>query len=206
MENLVTAMLATLFALLPVVFGVNPYWKDVNFCKEKEAVCKMSSGDYGCCPVANGICCADGDHCCPSGFTCDLSTKQCLQYGDPALYVLTEQMLDVAPVGEGGVAFEAVTHDTDFKDNVEDIKCPDSSSCLDNETCCVHVSGGYGCCDAPNANCCDDYVSCCPSGQVCDDYNGKCITPSKDVFNRLPLSVARHPGERPAKPSTNRGL
>ena len=83
-----------LFVLIPVVLGVNPYWKslrfrkDVTFCQEKDAVCKMSSGNYGCCPAADGVCCAGGDYCCPSGFKCDLSAKKCLQYGGLALYVL----------------------------------------------------------------------------------------------------------------------
>ena len=196
MEKLVSAMLA-LFALLPVVFGASPY---ANFCQEKDAVCKMSSGYYGCCPAANGVCCTDGDHCCPSGFKCNLSTKQCLQYGDPALYVLTEQMLDVVPIEAGGVAFENIASESD----PEDIKCPDSSSCSDKQTCCLHISGGYGCCNLTNANCCDDYVSCCASGTVCDDYNGKCITPSKDVFDRLPLLKAKRPTEYPTKRPANR--
>ena len=172
-------------------------------------MCKMSSGDYGCCPAANGVCCPDGDHCCPSGFTCDLSTKQCLQYGEPALYVLTEQMIDVvAPVGAKGVAFENIFSENEPKFNMEDVQCPDSSSCSDKQTCCLHISGYYACCNLTNANCCDNYKSCCPSGTVCDDINGKCITPSKEVFDRLPLlgGVERPADHNPTKRPANRRL
>ena len=200
----VTAMLVP-FTLLPFVFGANPY---VNFCQEKQAVCKMTSGDYGCCPAANGVCCADGDHCCPNGFTCDLSTKHCLQYGDPALYVLTEQMLDVAPVEAGGVAFENIVSESEPKDDVENIQCPDASSCSDKDTCCLHISGHFACCNLTSANCCDNYVSCCPSGTVCDDINGyKCITPARDVFDGLPLLGAKRPADNhPTKRPVNRRL
>ena len=168
--------MVTVFLLLPVVLGVSPYWKmfgkmhnDVTLCQEKDTVCKMSSGDYGCCPAADGVCCADGEHCCPSGFECDLSTKQCVQYGDPALYVLTEKMLDVAPMIVG------------------DVQCPGGGTCSDGNTCCLNADGDYHCCPLPDANCCDDYKSCCPSGTVCDDYDNKCITPSKELLDRIPL-------------------
>ena len=162
----------TLFLLLPVVFGVSPYWKmhnDVTSCQEKDTACKMSSGDYGCCPAVDGVCCADGEHCCPSGFECDLSTKQCVQYGDPALYVLTEKLLDVAPIG------------------LANVQCPGGGYCTDGYTCCLGTDSKYHCCTIPHANCCDDYTSCCPSGTVCDVANGKCITPFQEALDRILL-------------------
>ena len=174
-------MLAFLM-LLPAVLGVSPYWKmhnNVTLCQEKDTACKMSSGDYGCCPAADGVCCADGEHCCPSGFECDLSTKQCVQYGDPALYVLTEKMLDVVSMG------------------VASVECPGGGYCTDGNTCCLGTDGDYHCCTLPGANCCDDYKTCCASGSVCDNYYGNhCITPSKEVLDRTPL----------VKPSAKRRL
>ena len=197
MEKIATAVL-TLLMLLPVVLGANPYrrfLKDATFCQEKDAVCKMSSGNYGCCPATDGVCCADGDHCCPSGFECDLSAKQCLQYREPALYVLTEDLLDVAPI-DGVRAAHEVTRDLNIEKtmflmeqakpgDVGDVKCPDGNSCSDGNTCCLHINGGYGCCEIANANCCDNYMTCCDSGTVCDNANGKCITPTVDVLDRI---------------------
>ena len=195
------AIMLILAILLAVAFGANPYRKDFDFCKEKEAVCKMSSGDYGCCPAANGVCCADGDHCCPSGFTCDLSTKQCLQYGEPALYVLTEQMLDVAPIGARttleateGVAISRVQA-LNFLSGVGNVECPGGGYCDDGNTCCLGPNNQYTCCPLSGANCCDDYVYCCPSGTVCDTANGKCITPSQGGLDKVPFLV-KSPGNR----------
>ena len=33
--------------------------------------CCLNSGQYGCCPLPDASCCADGVHCCPSGTKCD---------------------------------------------------------------------------------------------------------------------------------------
>ena len=33
--------------------------------------------DYGCCPYANGVCCADLTNCCPQGTVCNLERKTC---------------------------------------------------------------------------------------------------------------------------------
>ena len=183
-------VLLTLSVLLPVVFGANPYRRDFDFCQQKESVCKMSSGYYGCCPAANGVCCADGDHCCPSGFTCDLSTKQCLQYGDPALYVLTEQILDVVGAEAAkGVAISRVKASNPLRGGVSNVDCPDGTYCDDGNTCCLGTNSQYTCCPLIDANCCDDYVHCCPSGTVCDTANGKCITPSQDGLDKIPFLV-----------------
>ena len=193
----------TLFVLLPVVLGANPYrkfLKDATFCQEKDAVCKMSSGSHGCCPAVDGVCCADGDHCCPSGFKCDLSAKQCLQYGDPALYVLVEDMLDVTPIGSRvtreitkGVEAHGMQNSVpadSFKflelvktlsNNINDVMCPgNEEECPDGNTCCLSTSGDYACCPLPGANCCDDYLHCCPSGYTCDAVNKSCTKSALD--------------------------
>jgi hypothetical protein len=41
----------------------------------------MSSGEYGCCPLPNAVCCSDGKHCCPEGYTCDVSQGTCTRRG-----------------------------------------------------------------------------------------------------------------------------
>ena len=51
------------------------------------------------------VCCADGDHCCPSGYKCDLSVKQCLKYEEQT--VVAKEMLHVAPT-EAELGAEAV--------------------------------------------------------------------------------------------------
>ena len=47
-------------------------------CPTGTTCCKLSSGSYGCCPFPNATCCADMQHCCPSGFKCNTSAGTCM--------------------------------------------------------------------------------------------------------------------------------
>ena len=177
--------------LLPLVFGANAYWEFQNdgaSCQEKDTVCKMSSRLSGCCPAMDGVCCADGDHCCPSGYKCDLSVKQCLKYEEQT--VVAKEMLYVAPAeAEFGdevmkgpeltvpripfVDAKPLSGDHDVGNTVP---CPGNAGvCPVNTTCCMFLNGVYGCCPTPYGNCCFDYLSCCPSGNVCHRIKKTCI-------------------------------
>jgi hypothetical protein len=48
-----------------------------NPCSETTTCCQQTSGDVGCCPYKNGVCCSDGVHCCPKGMKCDMKRLQC---------------------------------------------------------------------------------------------------------------------------------
>ncbi|CAH1788058.1 unnamed protein product, partial [Owenia fusiformis] len=48
-----------------------------SMCPDGSTCCKLSSGQYGCCPMPKAVCCSDGVHCCPSGTTCDVSAGKC---------------------------------------------------------------------------------------------------------------------------------
>ena len=39
-------------------------------CPSGNTCCKLSSGQWGCCPLPKAVCCSDGVHCCPNGYTC----------------------------------------------------------------------------------------------------------------------------------------
>ena len=43
---------------------------DGSFCPDENTCCKLAGGGYGCCPSPSAVCCSDGIHCCPHGFTC----------------------------------------------------------------------------------------------------------------------------------------
>ena len=34
-----------------------------------DTCCLLSSNGYGCCPLTNAVCCNDGVHCCPEGYS-----------------------------------------------------------------------------------------------------------------------------------------
>ena len=70
------------------------------------------------------------------------------------------------------IVFLMLLHVHASKDNVI---CPDGKSmCFDTETCCVMMSGSYGCCPLPSAVCCSDKVHCCPSGYTCNLQTVSC--------------------------------
>ena len=42
---------------------------DGSECPDGTTCCKLSYGQWGCCPYPNAVCCDDGEHCCPQGST-----------------------------------------------------------------------------------------------------------------------------------------
>lgn len=155
-----------LLVTIPVVLG--------RLCQVEDAVCKMSSGSYGCCPAPNGVCCADGDHCCPNEFKCDLSAKQCLRDGAG-----TFEMIKITPIG-AKVTLPAVLPASHFIPTIpprddekssDQLTCPDGTACTSNTTCCLGLSNKFECCSLALGNCCSDYYHCCASGYVCDLAN-----------------------------------
>ncbi|XP_064648011.1 progranulin-like isoform X2 [Lineus longissimus] len=122
-------------------------------CPSGNTCCKLSSGQYGCCPLPKAVCCSDGTHCCPSGYTCDVSSGACSKGAEKIAWLQKKP---------------AVV-------KVKEVVCPDQQSeCPDGSTCCKLSSGEYGCCPLPNAVCCSDGVHCCPNGYTCDSSAGTC--------------------------------
>ena len=123
---------------------------DGSDCPTGDTCCKLTTGDYGCCPLPNAVCCSDMLHCCPSGYTCDLSDDTCTK-GDMTVPFFTK--IEAKP---------------------KHVVCPDGSDCPTGDTCCKLTTGDYGCCPLPNAVCCSDMLHCCPEGDTCDVAAGTC--------------------------------
>eukprot|EP00794_Sanderia_malayensis_P003771 gene3771-4293_t len=122
-------------------------------CADGYTCCKLASGDYGCCPLPEAVCCSDGVHCCPHGTTCDVSSGHCIK----------------------GDKFSAMLKKMTAKQVSENKVCPDGkSSCPSGSTCCKLASGGYGCCPYSEAVCCSDGKHCCPHGTTCELSSGYC--------------------------------
>ncbi|XP_077405111.1 progranulin-like [Vanacampus margaritifer] len=48
------------------------------FCPQGTSCCKgLSPESWNCCPYPLGQCCADGQHCCEYGYTCNISPLSC---------------------------------------------------------------------------------------------------------------------------------
>ena len=124
-------------------------------CPDGDTCCRLSSGQWGCCPLPSAVCCSDGQHCCPEGYTCDVGAGTC-----------TKQTVKIPMLAK-----RPATKIPELKSVI----CPDGSSeCPDGDTCCRLSSGQWGCCPLPSAVCCSDGQHCCPEGYTCDVGAGTC--------------------------------
>ena len=149
---------------------------DGGLCPSNVTCCLLENDRYGCCSEGpNAVCCADGVHCCPHGYKCDLSTSKCVT-GDKE----NDRPLLPIKVNENGKK-QRKNKQASFKlnrslnlhqansDRVKSVTCPDGSACPDNNTCCSLGNGSYGCCPLGiDAVCCSDHLHCCPNGYTCD--------------------------------------
>ncbi|XP_054622865.1 granulin b [Dunckerocampus dactyliophorus] len=135
-------------------------------CPDTFTCCLLASGDYGCCPYPDAMCCGDHVHCCPRDSVCDLQHGLC-------------QSADYhVPLSEKLPAWAS------------DMECPDKTSvCPDKTTCCQTISGEFACCPMPDAVCCADHLHCCPHGTVCNMATATCDHPADGtVWPRIALA------------------
>eukprot|EP00118_Oscarella_pearsei_P005356 m.24561 g.24561 ORF g.24561 m.24561 type:complete len:964 (+) comp28643_c0_seq1:107-2998(+) len=144
-------------AMLEKMQRVGVVCPDGGECSDNQTCCKVSSDQYGCCPVAHAVCCADEKHCCPEGYTCG-SSSECVKESQAGAV-----MIDIISMAEVG-----------------NVVCADGSNCSDNNTCCPLPSGKYSCCPLPNAVCCSDQKHCCPLDYACST-GGMCVDSSSVV-------------------------
>uniref|UniRef100_A0A3B3CE10 Granulin a n=1 Tax=Oryzias melastigma TaxID=30732 RepID=A0A3B3CE10_ORYME len=135
----------------------------VHQCPAHMSCCRLFTGEWGCCPLSNAVCCGDKEHCCPEGYTCDLTSRSCHK-----LLALELETVPLTPV------FLPV--DQSQRGPVKPIlnRCDDVYSCNVDETCCRTSHTTWGCCLSPNAMCCRDMKHCCPDGYRCS-RGGSCI-------------------------------
>ncbi|XP_077976751.1 uncharacterized protein LOC120333941 isoform X18 [Styela clava] len=136
-------------------------------CPDGTTCCKLSSGQWGCCPILHAVCCNDGEHCCPEGYTCDTTGGTCIK-GTETI----RSLLKTSAIGLNSVI------------------CPGGQvQCPDGTTCCKLSSGQWGCCPIPKAVCCNDGEHCCPEGYTCDTTGGTCIKGTETIKSLLKISA-----------------
>ncbi|XP_016398864.1 granulins-like [Sinocyclocheilus rhinocerous] len=137
---------------------------ETSSCPDGSTCCRLSSGKWGCCPLPQAVCCKDGDHCCPNGYTCNEKKTSCSKaYHEIPWFTKQE-----ARVLKGSEVL--------FGD--EDVKCDSTTSCASGSTCCKLPTGQWGCCPLVQAVCCEDHEHCCPQGYTCDLEFGTCVKAS----------------------------
>ncbi|XP_058862565.1 uncharacterized protein LOC117433375 [Acipenser ruthenus] len=140
---------------------------DQYSCPDGSTCCKLSTGDWACCPLPHAVCCADNESCCPEGTTCDTEHKKCLSAeGETTMRKKFPAMKKNSNNGKMLVIVNGAAE--------RDVKCDDTKSCPDGNTCCKNKQGGWGCCSFPKAVCCDDHEHCCPEDTTCDLAAGTC--------------------------------
>ncbi|XP_077498482.1 uncharacterized protein LOC144109531 [Amblyomma americanum] len=87
------------------------------------------------------------------------------------------------------------------------IRCPDGNYCNDGQTCCLLVSGHYGCCPYSHAECCSDHLSCCPEGYQCKISTHQCVHASSNHTVAMVRKLHPiNPVAKEATPTVNAGL
>ncbi|XP_031415477.1 granulin a isoform X2 [Clupea harengus] len=137
-------------------------------CADGTTCCKDDKGEWGCCPLAEAVCCEDHIHCCPKGTTCDVAHDTCQSAQGPVPMLTKLPALALPP-----------------KEN--NVTCDSSYACADGTTCCKDDKGGWACCPLAEAVCCDDNTHCCPKGTICDVAAQTCLsaTGPVPVFTKL---------------------
>ncbi|XP_041758951.1 granulin b isoform X2 [Coregonus clupeaformis] len=151
-------------------------------CPKYTTCCFMNkAGKWGCCPLPKAVCCADGDHCCPSGYSCDDHKTSCTKGHLTIPWYRKEKALT-----EGAM--------------LKDVKCDDKSSCASGATCCKLPTGEWGCCPLVKAVCCTDHEHCCPQGYSCNMQTGTCDKPVEGVLlHTVPLTEVAESQQRAAE-------
>ena len=161
----------------------SPCLNGKDHCSNSETCCLMQSGEYGCCPMENSVCCPDRRHCCPHGFTCDGDKSSCKSQDLSVPYIAITQKKKRKEHRRTFLA--SLIHRT-IKKN---FFCPDHfSQCPEGFTCCKGLLGLWECCPLPNATCCTDHKHCCPSGTICNIKSGSCTPKGK---NRISIPWKR---------------
>jgi len=172
-------------------------------CSDHQTCCSSNNdGGFGCCPYSNAECCSDQIHCCPSGYSCDVShsrcvkdelesvlftlqdIKQCLCSSTETCCDFGEKTMSCCPNGCDLVNKRCMNQINELSSLFVEIQLPKdecpTNTCSDSETCCEMSGGQYGCCPYPSAVCCSDERHCCPGGYRCDENQGQCIDSFSD--------------------------
>uniref|UniRef100_A0A3B4XZU2 Granulins domain-containing protein n=1 Tax=Seriola lalandi dorsalis TaxID=1841481 RepID=A0A3B4XZU2_SERLL len=130
-------------------------------CPQYTTCCFMASSQkWGCCPLPEAVCCADGNHCCPTHYKCNEHQTSCVK-GEVVIPWYTK-----------------LPATTNVQADPSAVKCEGLTQCPEHTTCCRLFTGEWGCCPLQNAVCCSDMMHCCPTGYTCTEA-GACIQNTK---------------------------
>ncbi|XP_042292505.1 progranulin-like isoform X2 [Thunnus maccoyii] len=140
------------------------------------STCCMTTDGYRACPYPNAVCCSDLEHCCPSGFQCNLGTQMCEKVNQPWMNI---PMVKKEAAEKPSTLLIPVSPLQELKNNLDQkkssvVNCDNNHNCRGGETCCRSIYGTWFCCPYSSAMCCADRRNCCPYGTFCA-RDGKCV-------------------------------
>ncbi|XP_067467300.1 progranulin-like isoform X3 [Thunnus thynnus] len=140
------------------------------------STCCMTTDGYRACPYPNAVCCSDLEHCCPSGFQCNLGTQMCEKVNQPWMNI---PMVKKEASEKPSTLLIPVSPLQELKNNLDQkkssvVNCDNNHNCHGGETCCRSIYGTWFCCPYSSATCCADRRNCCPYGTFCA-RDGKCV-------------------------------
>ncbi|XP_048846873.1 granulin a isoform X1 [Brienomyrus brachyistius] len=125
-------------------------------CSKDTTCCYMNKiSKWGCCPLPEAVCCGDGEHCCPSGYKCNVKRTTCSR--DTLVIPWYSKM-------------EAEANQVPRTS----VKCSMKDGCGSGTPCYQLPSGQLRYCPLAKAVCCSDMQHCCPSGYTCDLVGRSC--------------------------------
>ncbi|XP_047428795.1 granulin a isoform X2 [Mugil cephalus] len=140
-------------------------------CPEHTTCCFMeASKRWGCCPLPEAVCCADGNHCCPTNYKCNEGATSCIK-GEVVIPWYTKIPATIS-----------------VQDDPVSVKCSSVDQCPTDTTCCQLLSGKWGCCPLKNAVCCQDMEHCCPQGFACNIVSKSCQKVIMLQLETIPLT------------------
>ncbi|CAF3466975.1 unnamed protein product [Rotaria socialis] len=144
-----------------------------SYCPDNETCCLLSSGQYGCCPLPDAVCCNDNLHCCPNGYTCDVEHSRCQKGFENSYDILCPDHEMSCSDGETCCQLQSGEYGCCPLPNA--VCCNEKSICPEETTCCELKDHSYGCCPYRQASCCSDKIHCCQKGYSCDESGSRCI-------------------------------
>nr|XP_023691517.1 granulins-like isoform X1 [Paramormyrops kingsleyae] len=125
-------------------------------CPKDTTCCYMNkTSKWGCCPLPKAVCCEDGEHCCPSGYKCNVERTTC-----------SHDTLVIPWYSKMEAQVDQVLHTP--------VECNMKDGCASGTPCYQLPSGQLRYCPMAKAVCCSDMQHCCPSGYTCDPVGGSC--------------------------------
>lgn len=85
-------------------------------------------------PPPQAVCCSDGNHCCPTDYTCDVEKTTCTK-GEVVIPWYTKLPASAS-----------------VEDDPASVQCDGQEQCPDDNTCCQLQSGEWGCCPMPDVS------------------------------------------------------